>query len=125
MPSVSAPRRTPSTITVVAGNNVQIGKTASLSTASKTGDAGNVTLKAAGDINVASGARIDASSATGNAGQVYFFMTTPRGTRYQQSTESARLSPTHGEPRNSSRSTVCLTGAGRDRRRRCHGISPS
>jgi hypothetical protein len=28
-----------------------------------------------------------------NAGQVYFFMTTPRGTRYQQSTESARFAP--------------------------------
>ncbi|HZW52460.1 MAG TPA: hypothetical protein VFF00_00435 [Candidatus Elarobacter sp.] len=30
---------------------------------------------------------------TGNGGQVYFFMTTPRGTRYQQSTESARFAP--------------------------------
>jgi hypothetical protein len=30
---------------------------------------------------------------TGNGGQVYFFMTTPRGTRFQQSTESARFAP--------------------------------
>jgi hypothetical protein len=30
---------------------------------------------------------------SGNGGQVYFFMTTPRGTRYQQSTESARFAP--------------------------------
>ncbi|MDB5042914.1 MAG: hypothetical protein JWN27_3640 [Candidatus Eremiobacteraeota bacterium] len=28
-----------------------------------------------------------------NAGQVYFFMTTPRGTRYQQASESARYAP--------------------------------
>ena len=28
-----------------------------------------------------------------NAGQVYFFMTTPRGTRYQQSSESSRYAP--------------------------------
>jgi len=28
-----------------------------------------------------------------NAGQVYFFMTTPRGTRYQQSSESTRFAP--------------------------------
>ena len=30
---------------------------------------------------------------SGNGGQVYFFMTTPRGTRYQQSTESVRFAP--------------------------------
>jgi hypothetical protein len=30
---------------------------------------------------------------SGNGGQVYFFMTTPLGTRYQQSTESARFAP--------------------------------
>ena len=30
---------------------------------------------------------------SGNGGQVYFFMATPRGTRYQQSTESARFAP--------------------------------
>ncbi|HEY4439652.1 MAG TPA: hypothetical protein VGN14_04310, partial [Candidatus Elarobacter sp.] len=30
---------------------------------------------------------------SGNAGQVYFFMTTPRGTRYQQSSESSRYAP--------------------------------
>jgi hypothetical protein len=59
---------TPSTITVTAGNNIQLGKNASLSTAaSKTGDAGNITLKATNDLTVKSGARINASSATGNA----------------------------------------------------------
>ncbi|MBR1266082.1 leukotoxin LktA family filamentous adhesin [Bradyrhizobium sp. AUGA SZCCT0222] len=61
---------TPSTITVTAGNNIQLGKTASLSTASKTGDAGNITLKATSDLTVKSGARINASSATGNAAVV-------------------------------------------------------
>jgi hypothetical protein len=30
---------------------------------------------------------------SGNGGQVYFFMTTPLGTRYQQSTESVRFAP--------------------------------
>ncbi|MEA2719730.1 MAG: hypothetical protein QOJ39_1594, partial [Candidatus Eremiobacteraeota bacterium] len=30
---------------------------------------------------------------SGNGGQVYFFMTTPRGTRFQQSTESTRFAP--------------------------------
>jgi hypothetical protein len=30
---------------------------------------------------------------SGNGGQVYFFMTTPRGTRFQQSTESSRFAP--------------------------------
>jgi len=30
---------------------------------------------------------------SGNGGQVYFFLATPRGTRYQQSTESARFAP--------------------------------
>ncbi|MBR1143695.1 leukotoxin LktA family filamentous adhesin [Bradyrhizobium sp. AUGA SZCCT0431] len=62
---------TPSTITVTAGNNIQLGKTASLSTAaSKTGDAGNITLKSTGDLTVKSGARINASSAKGNAAVV-------------------------------------------------------
>ncbi|MBR1196473.1 leukotoxin LktA family filamentous adhesin [Bradyrhizobium sp. AUGA SZCCT0158] len=62
---------TPSTITVTAGNNIQLGKNASLSTAaSKTGDAGNVTLKSTGDLTVKSGARINASSAKGNAAVV-------------------------------------------------------
>src|ERR1700712_394481 len=39
-------------------------------TASKTGDAGNITLKTQGDLTVKSGARIDASSAKGNGGTV-------------------------------------------------------
>ena len=61
---------TPSTISVAAGKNIQIAKTANLSTASKKGDAGNIALKADGDLTVASGAAIDASSTIGNAGLV-------------------------------------------------------
>ena len=61
---------TPSTITVEAGNDITLGKTASLTTSSKTGDAGNITLKTQGDLTVKSGARIDASSAKGNGGLV-------------------------------------------------------
>lgn len=61
---------TPSTITVDAGKNITLGKTASLNTAGKTGDAGNITLKTQGDLTVKSGARIDASSAKGNGGIV-------------------------------------------------------
>ena len=61
---------TPSTITVDAGKNITLGKTASLTTSSKTGDAGNITLKTQGDLTVKSGAKIDASSAKGNGGTV-------------------------------------------------------
>ena len=61
---------TPSTITVDAGKNITLGKTASLTTASQTGDAGNITLKTQGDLTVKSGAKIDASSAKGNGGTV-------------------------------------------------------
>ncbi|MBR1212048.1 leukotoxin LktA family filamentous adhesin [Bradyrhizobium sp. JYMT SZCCT0180] len=64
---------TPSTITVTAGSNIQLGKNASLSTAAtKAGDAGNITLKTTGDLTVKSGARINASSAKGNAAVVDF-----------------------------------------------------
>jgi filamentous hemagglutinin family protein len=61
---------TPSNITVVAGNSVEIGKTAKLSTASTTGDAGGILVKAGNDVTVKTGAVIDASSKTGNAGLV-------------------------------------------------------
>ncbi|KJC41165.1 leukotoxin LktA family filamentous adhesin [Bradyrhizobium sp. LTSP857] len=61
---------TPSTITVVAGNNAKIGSNARLSTASETGDAGGVLVKAGNDVSVTSGAKINASSKTGNAGLV-------------------------------------------------------
>src|SRR5947209_1983234 len=58
---------------------------------------------------------------SGNGGQVYFFMTTPRGTRYQQSTESARFAPpwTAGaETRRPPRFEVYgLASGGEDRRR--------
>src|ERR1700712_2110819 len=55
--SARSPTTTPSTITVDAGKNITLGKTASLSTAGKTGDAGNIALKTQGDLTVKSGAR--------------------------------------------------------------------
>lgn len=61
---------TPSNITVVAGNQAELGKNARLSTASRTADAGGVLVKAGNDVTVKSGAKIDASSKTGNAGLV-------------------------------------------------------
>ncbi|MGY4507986.1 leukotoxin LktA family filamentous adhesin [Bradyrhizobium sp. USDA 3650] len=61
---------TPSNITVVAGNQAELGKNARLSTASRTADAGGVLVKAGNDVTVRSGAKINASSKTGNAGLV-------------------------------------------------------
>ncbi|MES1149069.1 MAG: leukotoxin LktA family filamentous adhesin, partial [Bradyrhizobium guangdongense] len=61
---------TPSTITVDAGKNIEIGKNARLSAASKTGDAGDIRLKAAENLTVKGGAKFNASSKTGNAGLV-------------------------------------------------------
>lgn len=58
------------TITVDAGKNIEIGKNARLSAASKTGDAGDIRLKAAENLTVKGGARFNASSKTGNAGLV-------------------------------------------------------
>ncbi|MET4326721.1 hypothetical protein ABIB80_002547 [Bradyrhizobium sp. i1.15.2] len=61
---------TPSNITVVAGNQAELGRNARLSTASRTADAGGVLVKAGNDVTVKSGAKINASSKTGNAGLV-------------------------------------------------------
>lgn len=61
---------TPSSITVEAGNDVEIGKNARLSTASRTADAGGILVKAGNDVTVKSGATINAGSKPGNAGLV-------------------------------------------------------
>lgn len=63
---------TPSNITVQAGNNIEIGKSARLNIASKSGDAGEIRLKAAQNLTVAGGAKFNASAKTGNAGLVDF-----------------------------------------------------
>ncbi|MET4273159.1 MULTISPECIES: leukotoxin LktA family filamentous adhesin [unclassified Bradyrhizobium] len=68
--SVRSKTTTPSNITVVAGNQAELGKNARLSTASRTADAGGVLVKAGNDVTVKTGAKINASSKTGNAGLV-------------------------------------------------------
>nr|WP_249153855.1 leukotoxin LktA family filamentous adhesin [Bradyrhizobium diazoefficiens] len=62
----------PSSITVQAGNNIEIGKNAGLNIASTTGNSGEIRLKAAQNLTVAGGAKFNASSKAGNAGLVDF-----------------------------------------------------
>ncbi len=61
---------TPSTISVVAGKNIVVGKNANVSTASKNADAGDIHFYAGNNLTVKGGASLDASSKTGNAGLI-------------------------------------------------------